>query len=971
MPDTHPKDLKVVLGVPGVNSTDCVSGFDWTGMQIAHRDNVSIYGPGPAHTHESWSGNNCDDPDSDGYFTVPSDPDGTPALTLDIASNYDGILDEVPQQDLPEGMPGCPAIYWYMKADVWRSYHGATRPGGGTFYSPYEGVYCWKGWAWLKLNLVAPSAATLRLTLTNRTYTYSDNHVGSSVRQTGDEVYGFAPFSYTKTDTVYTWDFSVTAGANTVYLCLMKPRETAHPKLERAVSIEISRFTEGEWQLSDAPRLVRDPLLTAPDAASTVKSFEGYEYHQGGFSAQVDCNHEGMYCGDDNGGHKNVAEATIPMWDYVETYEYALDITTAMTISSMADVITKHSDAYTAALDETGADWALEDDEDPPNRLGDWAFYIREPLTQAGSPLRQEVGEELNARIQVGTWSIAPGVRCAVKVRHVVHGQFEGFAYGSDSLPARSQQDVLQVWRREPGGEWAKHGSPIDTNEAGYYQSGTLEEVCAYTLNMHGEYDPSFWEYTVTLATAESPDVDDAWEPIGDYEVGALTVYEGVQCYGECDEFCQRFWEAKFAAEFPELWWNASSLEAMIAGMPTGATWTDYNGSNQAAPGDIVIIYTPSGEYLHAVILHGYEESTWYFANSNRDGDWLGYFDTSASFEGFQVLGWFHYEGSEVVGQRAPTREMISLEMAIIALVPVHLHAAWHPVPQMTVVVQVPQEDAGPAGMRLLKRDGWTDKAEIPDTSTTQWAMTAIGIGDMLLIEGVTRDETGNGVYSRKVLSLAGEFGDKVSVTGDDRAPTAILDGNKLRIVRYDPTDGNQWFETRDLSAPETMLDLPKLVGPSADMPASLIMLPKYWRLLCAVQAEDEQTVVVYQSVDGGLTWDSILTTTGKYPVLCAGENWWWMLVYEEESADGAAGRLVCRRYDASEETAVISGYEGIVGGSDDGRPGFTQDPVTWELIALACKADDWMTDGATPGIAEYRANDLGENWRLVQIVEV
>jgi len=29
------------------------------------------------------------------------------------------------------------------------------------------------------------------------------------------------------------------------------------------------------------------------------------------------------------------------------------------------------------------------------------------------------------------------------------------------------------------------------------------------------------------------------------------------------------------------------------------------------------------------------------------------------------------------------------------------------------------------------------------------------------------------------------------------------------------------------------------------------------------------------------------------------------------------------------------------------------------------------MTDGATPGIAEYRSNDLGENWRLVQIVEV
>ena len=74
-------------------------------------------------------------------FALQGDGTIPGVLYLNIPSNYPEVIDEIPGQDLPVGMGGAPGVYQYHKTNMWRSYNGSARPGGGTFTSAAEGRY--------------------------------------------------------------------------------------------------------------------------------------------------------------------------------------------------------------------------------------------------------------------------------------------------------------------------------------------------------------------------------------------------------------------------------------------------------------------------------------------------------------------------------------------------------------------------------------------------------------------------------------------------------------------------------------------------------------------------------------------------------------------------------------------------------------------------------------------------------------
>ena len=216
-------DAEINLRVAPISEADCKSYANWPFevLNLSHRANVSIYGPEPAHTHESWVGSQgATTPTAAGVFTADASGDDPPKLTLEIASGYETRLDDIPSQDFPVGMPGAPNMYWTRKADEFRAYDGDAGADTGNPYSvPAEGVYSWLGWAWLKLPFVAPAACRLTVTLTSRRYRFGDNHFSDSSRQ---EDFTWMSLE----DEEHTYRISMDAGSNIGYVCLPTPIAT-------------------------------------------------------------------------------------------------------------------------------------------------------------------------------------------------------------------------------------------------------------------------------------------------------------------------------------------------------------------------------------------------------------------------------------------------------------------------------------------------------------------------------------------------------------------------------------------------------------------------------------------------------------------------------------------------------------------------------------------------------------------------
>ena len=529
----HPADTAITLRCPTVASTTCdlSATFDWPGLTVTRRNNLGVYGPGPALTNEDWVGSGgVTTAGAGGNFTVS----GAGSLTLALPNEYEQRLSdlvntaswadatsyevgdkvrgtsagiyrctsahtsaEATQQTTGEDWEtvwethvpaGPPTIYWYRRADVWYP----TWP-------TREARYCWLGWERLAVPITAPSACTLTVTVHWKTYTFTDNHVTGAKRIYNDDPdWGEVgpQFGYEATAHSASWSVSVAAGAQTVHLTLVAPTggETGYPKFEVVTSVVISGFANGAWVIGE-PTLVQQGegfykrvLKTMEGWQRSYSGYEGtiYEYHAGIGSLHLDAAFEVYDAEEDNAGHSALEELGVRFFDYTVGAVSGLDLTTAASLTGWADWLTNCSECLDAERNDDAYYAAVRDDEDPPNVLtSGYAFDVCYPNAEAAEvtdPLEQSLGGgTANCSIRGGTWETVSGLVCAVVADDVAGGEAHGRALIFSGNLLRSRERFTKLWRRPPGETTWAEVATLDADACGHWASDSLDEVYDYT----------------------------------------------------------------------------------------------------------------------------------------------------------------------------------------------------------------------------------------------------------------------------------------------------------------------------------------------------------------------------------------------------------------------------------------------------------------------------------------------------------
>ncbi|HQA68492.1 MAG TPA: hypothetical protein PK801_09225, partial [Aggregatilineales bacterium] len=361
-------------------------------VTLGHRNNVGIYGPTPALTHEDWSpGAGATQTDADGDFTVSV---AGATQTLTIPSNYASRLQtEVPAQTAPVGVP---VAYITRRADAF--------VGDG---EDPEGVYCWLGWRYLRLLLTVPSACDVTCTVTYRELgSHNDNHLSDSTRQTE---YVYTPGAqHTLVRTV-----AMAQGSAQPMLVDL----AADTPLAIVESIELSFGATGDWSLSE-PQLVLDPGDGEREAVTPHwfwKHFEHWAYAEGGISAVVD----GQRCGIEWPDHNkpNTVERHLGgNFNTVIGAESGIDLTGAWPLSTYVGFIRDCADAWEVTYNTSADEAHLVDDED--ERL--CTLSCTDLCTVTGDDYEVTNPE---VAIRVGIWTCATGLHYDWHVQAVVEGE--------------------------------------------------------------------------------------------------------------------------------------------------------------------------------------------------------------------------------------------------------------------------------------------------------------------------------------------------------------------------------------------------------------------------------------------------------------------------------------------------------------------------------------------------------------------
>jgi hypothetical protein len=530
------EDLTIELQVPTVDS-DLYGTVHHTfaGLNFAHRVDVSVYGPHPALAHTDWIGTGgSGTPNSAGEFTVEAS--GTPTLTLTIPNNFEQIQAEAPYEDFPEGGPVVPLSYWYHRADYWSAAYGAERPKSHVPWdATWEGVYCWRGWGWLKTRLKVPADSSLTLSFAGKTLIPTDNHYAGTDNETGENRQ--TGYSATWTQWIASSQPHLVVNGQlvpvevvpqsedcTVYwrICLDADGATVDPEVVNTLTL--TGMADGNWQLLAAPTLVLDPTVSdhavikvfEAAAADCDENHSGGGYRKGGISAVVDyTSYRALYWGD--GSNANVVEECGGIFDKLISPNYEIDYTTAWTLAQYANLITYCSDAWTVTLDAAACAAALKDADD--NEIPVWAFDIREDqITPPTAPLEQDVdGGAALVAIRCGSWEIAPGLVNVLVTDKVVGGRMHGIAQKPLGTLARSITRAAQVWRRYPdSGAFAKDGTPRPSDDAGHWRSANLDDFKEYDGD-----DGYRWYYAATGGIA--PSASDGFAATREYLEASVT----------------------------------------------------------------------------------------------------------------------------------------------------------------------------------------------------------------------------------------------------------------------------------------------------------------------------------------------------------------------------------------------------------------------------------------------------------------
>jgi len=466
-------DTTLELRVPGIEKTTCYADTDYNSMlNLSKISLAGVYGPSgdKAHSHDDWvATGNITNPSAAGDFTVTGDGE----IYLDLASNYESRLAAIPDQDFPSGMPGCPDMTFYHRAGLWRSYDGATTPSLKVWSEPAEATYCARGFPCLRLKLSGGAACTLTVTITAKTFSHNDNHYTDSTRQ--------EDYTYSSSVASHVYTVSYDPSDTYTYVYLSAPSDGFDPDLEVVTRIAISGFANGDWTI-DEPYWADDPNSSV---SPKLKAFEGAvdDYSDGGLSAVIGSVFRAAMCdtGEDNNGHDNTIEKlTVRNFDYRVGRVSGIDVSAAYTLSQAATRITNICDAYSASVNNTVFDTATLDEDD--SRLSNlWCFNICYEL-DASLPLVQDIDGSANVSIRCGAWEIASGIKYAIRPDKVIDGKIHGVLKDTPLGRNTANGDISKH-----DGSWQFIETPT-TNDAGYWQSSSLDVVLSYDPKAYLEY---------------------------------------------------------------------------------------------------------------------------------------------------------------------------------------------------------------------------------------------------------------------------------------------------------------------------------------------------------------------------------------------------------------------------------------------------------------------------------------------------
>ena len=444
-------DARLIIDGWPLSATDRTSDPRFTDVvTLGHRNNVGIYGPTPALTHEDWSpGAGATQMDVDGNFTVSV---AGAVQTLTIPSNYTSRLQtEVPAQTAPVGVP---VAYITRRADAF--------VGDG---EDPEGVYCWLGWRYLRLLLTVPSACDVTCTVTYRELgSHNDNHLSDSTRQTE---YVYTPGAqHTLVRTV-----AMAQGSAQVMLVDL----ASEIPLAVVESIAVSFGATGDWRMGE-PELVLDPGDGEREAVTPHwcwKHFEHWAYAEGGISAVVD----GQRCGIEWPDHNkpNTVERHLGgNFNTVIGAESGIDLTGAWPLSTYVGFIRDCADAWEVTYNTAADEAHLVDDED--ERL--CTLSCTDLCTVTGDDYEVTNPE---VAIRVGIWTCATGLHYDWHVQAVVEGEAHGWLVAEEGgLPVRETGD-FSLYRRELGSAdaWVEV-EELTSNGHGYWRTHSQVPVIEY-----------------------------------------------------------------------------------------------------------------------------------------------------------------------------------------------------------------------------------------------------------------------------------------------------------------------------------------------------------------------------------------------------------------------------------------------------------------------------------------------------------
>jgi hypothetical protein len=136
--------------------------------------------------------------------------------------------------------------------------------------------------------------------------------------------------------------------------------KTYNIDVEQIERIEISGWAVGACRIVE-PELDADPVASK----IWVKAFEGPSegYRHGGLSAENSPSYAWQLLDirESNQGHANVREWTVRFFEYLESENYEIDLTTAHGLQNYASILHNVSDAWVSALAQDALDAAAKD----------------------------------------------------------------------------------------------------------------------------------------------------------------------------------------------------------------------------------------------------------------------------------------------------------------------------------------------------------------------------------------------------------------------------------------------------------------------------------------------------------------------------------------------------------------------------------------------------------------------------------